>query len=158
TQQTKRDLGDNYREASSAPVVRKMVEELKRPGKRFGAGFYDYPTDSRKRLWSGLREHFPLANPTPNVDEIRSRLLVIQALETARCLEEGVLTDPADGDIGSILGWGFPPWTGGTLSYIDTVGIKAFVAECERLTDHHGARFAPSAWLKARAAAGQSFY
>jgi 3-hydroxyacyl-CoA dehydrogenase / enoyl-CoA hydratase / 3-hydroxybutyryl-CoA epimerase len=69
-----------------------------------------------------------------------------------------VLTDAADGDLGSILGWGFPPWTGGTLSFIDTVGTKAFVAECQRLAKAYGPRFAPSAWLEKRAASGQTFY
>ena len=158
TQQTKRDLGADYRESSSWPVVSKMVESLKRLGKRHGQGFYEYPADGPKRLWSGLAEHFPAAKAQPTVDEIKKRLLYIQALETARCMEDGVLTDPIDGDLGSILGWGFPPWTGGTLSFIDTVGIKPFVAECERLASQHGPRFAPSAWLKARAASGQSFY
>jgi hypothetical protein len=110
-----------------------MVEDLKRLGKRYGQGFYEYPADARKRLWPGLAEHFPLAASQPDVEEVKKRLLYIQALETARCMEEGVLTNPIDGDLGSILGWGFPAWTGGTLSFIDTVGIAAFVAECERL-------------------------
>ena len=100
----------------------------------------------------------PLAAAQPEVEEVKQRLLYIQALEAARCLEEGVLTNPIDGDLGSILGWGFPAWTGGTLSFIDTVGIAAFVADCERLAATHGPRFAPSAALKARAARGEAFY
>ena len=158
TQQTQKDLGADYRETSSWPVVRKMVEELKRQGKRHGQGFYEYPANARKHLWSGLGTHFPLAKTQPEAEEVRKRLLYIQALETARCMEEGVLTDAADGDLGSILGWGFPPWTGGTLSFIDTVGIMAFVAECQRLAKAYGPRFAPSAWLEQRAASGQTFY
>ena len=89
---------------------------------------------------------------------MKSRLLTIQALETARCLEEGVLTNPADGDVGSILAWGFPAWTGGTLSYIDTVGIRPFVSQCRQFADELGERFAPSQWLQDRAERGQAFY
>jgi 3-hydroxyacyl-CoA dehydrogenase/enoyl-CoA hydratase/3-hydroxybutyryl-CoA epimerase len=92
------------------------------------------------------------------VTEVRERLLHIQALETARCVEEGVLTDPADGDLGSILGIGFPAWSGGALSYIDTIGIAVFVADCTRLARKHGPRFKPSRWLKRRAERGESFY
>ncbi len=158
TQQTQKDLGTDYRETSSWPVVRKMVEVLNRQGKRHGQGFYEYPAEARKHLWAGLAEHFPLAKTQPEAAEVRKRLLYIQALETARCMEEGVLSDAADGDLGSILGWGFPPWTGGTLSFIDTLGTKTFVAECQRLAKAYGPRFAPSAWLEKRAASEQKFY
>ena len=105
-----------------------------------------------------LSAHFPLAASQPDVEAVKTRLLYIQALETARCMEEGVLDDAVDADLGAVLGWGFPGWTGGTLSFIDTVGIQAFVTECERLAATCGPRFQPSAWLKARAAAGLSFY
>ena len=157
-QQTRKDLGAAYHESSGWPVLRKMVEELNRQGKRHGQGFYEYPAAARKRLWSGLGQHFPLAKTQPDAEEVRKRLLYIQALETTRCMEEGVLSDAADGDLGSIFGWGFPPWTGGTLSFIDAVGLKTFVAECQRLAKVHGPRFAPSAWLEKRAEVGQSFY
>ena len=158
TQQAQLALGAAYTPASGWPVMRKMVEDLKRLGKRHGQGFYEYPADARKRLWPGLAEHFPVASEQPDVAEVKTRLLYIQALETARCMEEGVLTDPIDGDLGSILGWGFPAWTGGTLSFIDTIGIGAFVAECERLAVAYGPRFQPSAALKARAARGEGYY
>src|SRR3546814_9773044 len=79
-------------------------------------------------------------------------------METARCLEEGVLTTPEDADLGSIYGWGFPAWTGGTISYIDTVGIQNFVREADTLATKYGARFAPSAWLRDKAAKGEKFY
>jgi 3-hydroxyacyl-CoA dehydrogenase/enoyl-CoA hydratase/3-hydroxybutyryl-CoA epimerase len=94
----------------------------------------------------------------PDVEELKRRFLYVQALETARCVEEEVLTHPADADLGSILGWGFPPWTGGTLSFIDTVGIQAFVDECKRLARAHGPRFRPSRWLAERAKDGKSFH
>jgi len=92
------------------------------------------------------------------VAELKKRYLTIQALETARCLEEGVLTHVEDADIGSIFGWGFPPYTGGTLSYIDTLGIREFVAECDRMAAAYGERFAVSDWLRERAVNGVDFY
>ncbi|MFQ5624915.1 MAG: 3-hydroxyacyl-CoA dehydrogenase, partial [Paracoccaceae bacterium] len=132
--------------------------EFARKGKRYGKGFYDYPEDGEKRLWPGLSEMYPLAGDQPSVDEVKQRLLVIQALETARCYEEGVLSHPADADLGSIFGWGFPPWTGGTLSFIDTMGVDAFVAECDRMAEQYGPRFAVSDWLRERAARGETFH
>ncbi|MCC7120621.1 MAG: enoyl-CoA hydratase/isomerase family protein [Gammaproteobacteria bacterium] len=156
--QAQRDLGSAFQAPSGWPVVRKMVEELKRPGKHHGQGFYDYPADAKKHLWAGLAEHFPPRAEQPELADVQTRLLYIQALETARCVEEGVLTNPIDADLGAILGWGFPAWTGGTLSFIDTVGIANFVATCERLAQTCGPRFQPSAALKARAEKGQTFY
>ena len=158
TKQAEQDLGSAYTPASGWPVMRKMAEDLKRLGKRYGQGFYEYPANAKKRLWAGLGEHFPLSATQPDVEEVKRRLLYIQALETARCMEEGVLTNPIDGDLGSILGWGFPAWTGGTLSFIDTVGIQTFVTECERMAQAYGPRFAPSAALRARAAKAEAFY
>jgi len=158
TKQAERDLGAAYVPPSGWPVMRRMVEDLKRLGKRYGQGFYEYPANAKKHLWPGLAEHFPLAAEQPDVEEVKTRLLYIQALETVRCFEEGVLENPIDGDLGSILGWGFPAWTGGTLSFVDTVGVAAFVRECERLATAYGPRFAPSAALQARAAQGKSFY
>jgi 3-hydroxyacyl-CoA dehydrogenase/enoyl-CoA hydratase/3-hydroxybutyryl-CoA epimerase len=156
--QTEKDLGRRYDKPVSYDTVRKFVEELKRPGRRFGAGFYDYPQDGKKHLWPGLAGVFPRASQQPAADEVMKRLLYIQALETARCMEEGVLTTAAEADLGSILGWGFPAWTGGTLSYIDTVGIRTFVAECDRLAKRHGKRFKPSKWLRERAERNEPFH
>jgi 3-hydroxyacyl-CoA dehydrogenase/enoyl-CoA hydratase/3-hydroxybutyryl-CoA epimerase len=92
------------------------------------------------------------------VKELKNRLLYRQALETARCFEEGVLTDPRDADIGSILGWGFAPYSGGTCSFMDGIGLKAFVAEAERLAKKHGPRFKPNKLLKDMAKNGDTFY
>ncbi len=127
-----------------------------RSGRKTGGGFYDY-ADSGKRLWKGLGELFPVSTGY-DVDELKQRFLYAQAIETARCLEEDVIETAEDGDLGSVYGWGFPAWTGGTLSYIDTVGLPAFVAESDRLAQKHGARFAPSPWLRERAASGRAFY
>jgi 3-hydroxyacyl-CoA dehydrogenase/enoyl-CoA hydratase/3-hydroxybutyryl-CoA epimerase len=151
-------LGLDYPADAASTVIHKMVEILDRKGKRFGKGFYDYPADAKKHLWAGLAEQFPQAEEQPDVRELIKRLLYIQALETARCFEEGVLTHSEDGDIGSIFGWGFPAWTGGTLSLIDTVGIQEFVAECDRMAAAYGERFEVSDWLRERAEQGKSFY
>lgn len=143
---------------SAEEVVVKMVEDLDRKGKRYGKGFYDYPADAKKHLWEGLAEHFPRAETQPGLEEVKQRLLYIQALESARCIEENVLTHAADGDIGSIFGIGFPAWTGGTLSFIDTIGVQKFVADCDQLAAEHGERFKVSDWLRERANNNQSFH
>jgi len=147
----------NYVPRGGVPVLRTMIG-LGRGSRKAGAGFYDYPSDGPKRLWKGLAEHFPPAAEQPDQDELKTRFLYVQAIETARCLEEGVLETAEDGDLGSLYGWGFPAWTGGTLSYIDTVGVARFVAEADRLTQAYGPRFAPSPWLRERAAKGETFY
>jgi 3-hydroxyacyl-CoA dehydrogenase/enoyl-CoA hydratase/3-hydroxybutyryl-CoA epimerase len=138
-------------------VLRSMVREFKRSGRRSGGGFYEYSSEG-KQLWPELAQHYPLAAAQPEAEEVRTRLLYIQALETARCVEAGVVQEPADADIGSILGIGFPAWTGGTLSFIDTIGLPAFVAECAALAQRHGPRFQPSEWLKAKAHKGERFH
>ena len=149
--QTATDLGDAYVSSGADDVVRNFVENLDRKGKRFGAGFYEYPEGGKKFLWPGLADEYPEAETQPGVAVIQERLLHMQALESARCMEENVVTNAPEGDIGSIFGWGFPPWTGGTLSYIDTIGVEQFVADCERLAAAHGDRFKPSDWLRGRA-------
>ncbi|NHA15914.1 3-hydroxyacyl-CoA dehydrogenase NAD-binding domain-containing protein [Thioalkalivibrio sp. XN279] len=148
--QTRKDLGGDYREHPADAVIVKFHDELKRLGKRYGAGFYDYPEGGKKHLWPGLAEVYPPAAEQPDVEAVKRRLLYIQSLETARCLEEGVVTDPADADVGSIFGWGFPPWTGGTASYIDTVGMADFLAACDAMADDFGEHYRPSEWLRGR--------
>ncbi len=156
--QTEADLGRRFVRPVGYDVVQKMVEGLDRAGRRFGGGFYDYPADGKKHLWPGLAQTWPRAVRQPGAAEVQKRLLYIQALEAARCFEEGVVTTAAEADLGSILGWGFPAHTGGTLSFIDTVGILEFVAECDRLAKRCGKRFKPSKWLRARAERGESFH
>lgn len=151
-------LDHDYPADASQEAVRKMVEDLDRKGKRFGKGFYDYPQGATKHLWAGLSEHFPPNDIQPEFEELKMRLLTIQALESARCFEEEVLTHVEDGDIGSIFGWGFPPYTGGTLSYIDTIGIQDFVSTCDRMAELYGQRFAVTPWLRERATKNLSFY
>ena len=156
--QTRKDLGDAYRPSAADAVVTRFVEEFDRRGKRFGKGFYDYPEGAKKHLWPGLAEHYPLAAEQPAPDEVRKRLLYVQALETVRCMEEGVLTHPADADIGSVFGWGFPPYTGGTLSFIETVGLAEFIREADRLARAYGERFAVPKTLRGMAERGETFY
>jgi 3-hydroxyacyl-CoA dehydrogenase/enoyl-CoA hydratase/3-hydroxybutyryl-CoA epimerase len=158
TMQAAAGQGDDYTYASGFPVLQRFVEDLDRKGKRFGKGFYEYPQGEKKYLWPGLKDLYPVKAEQPAVQEVIDRLLYRQALETARCFEEGVLDHVADADIGSIFGWGFPAWTGGTLSFIDTVGIKHFVAECDRMTETYGDRFSVSDWLRQRADNGEPFH
>ena len=156
--QSREDLGAKYKEPKSWPVVRRFVEDLQRLGRKSGAGFYDYPADGRKRLWPGLAQEYKPLEKQPSIEELKTRLLYIQALEAARCYEEGVLRSVHEADLGSILGWGFPAYTGGTLSFIDTVGPAAFVAECNRLAKRHGERFRPTKGLLVRAQTGETYY
>ncbi len=93
-----------------------------------------------------------------DIEELKQRLLVTQALEAAKTVEDGVIVDPREADVGSILGFGFAPFTGGTLSYIDGMGTKAFVALCEKLAAKHGDRFRPNKLLMEMAAKGETFY
>ncbi len=156
--QTRADLGDKYVAGPGDPVIQTMVGKLGRLGKKSGKGFYDYPEKARKHLWPGLAETFSVRADQPDVEEVKRRLLYIQSIETARCLADGVLEDAADADVGSILGWGFAPFTGGALSLIDTVGVADFVTECDRLAQRYGARFAPPDLLRDMAAKGARFH
>jgi len=157
--QTAADLGAAYQRSAIDEVCDRMVDgALGRLGKKAGKGFYEYPQDARKHLWPGLAEQWPLAAQQPDVEEVKKRLLYIQALEAARCLEEGVLTSPVDGDLGSILGWGFPAWTGGALSFIDTVGARSFVENCRGLARRYGDRFSPPGGLVERAERDEPFH
>ncbi len=156
--QTEKDLG-KVNEGGEAKVGRLFMEKLDRPGKKAGKGFYEYPKDGGKKyLWPGLVEHFPLAKEQPNVELLKKRLLHYQALNAVKCLEENVLTSPRDGDIGSILGWGFPPYTGGIFSYIDMIGVRQFVEDCKTLATAYGPRFNPPALLEEMAKTGKKFY
>jgi 3-hydroxyacyl-CoA dehydrogenase/enoyl-CoA hydratase/3-hydroxybutyryl-CoA epimerase len=156
--QTRADLGDAWLAPSGSRVVLDFVEKLDRRGRRFGGGFYEYPEGGRKHLWPGLAQHFPPAQKQPAVDELRKRFLYIQALEAARCMEEEIVTDAGEADLGSLLGWGFPSFTGGVLSLIDTMGIARFTEECEIFSGRLGPRFAVSDWLRRRARSGLLFH
>ena len=159
-EQTKKDLGDKYVGSPADDLVKKMVVALGRVGKKAGKGFYDYPADGKKKLWPGLADLVGKSeNPDDlDVQELKNRFLYIQALEAARCFEEGVVTDVRDADVGAILGWGFAPWAGGPLSLIDMVGTKEFVEACDKLAQKYGPRFTPSKLLRDMASKGETFY
>jgi 3-hydroxyacyl-CoA dehydrogenase/enoyl-CoA hydratase/3-hydroxybutyryl-CoA epimerase len=159
--QTAKDLGDAYKKGPLDAMLKTLVVDLERFGRKNGKGFYDYPENGQKSLWPGLAEVAPVkvASSTPElVEEMKKRLLYRQAVEAARCMEEGVVTDPRDADVGAILGWGFAPWTGGPISMIDTIGAQTFVEECDRLAGAYGERFTPPKLLREMAAKGESFY
>ena len=159
---TRQDLGEAAVPEAQWRLVNEMVNGRGRLGRKNGKGFYDYPANrqDKKKLWPGLKEMFPpVADPDSiDVGELKARFLAIQALETARCFAEGVLTDVREADVGSILGFGFAPFTGGTLSYIDGMGAAGFVALCNRLAKKHGERFKPNRLLREMARNGETFY
>jgi 3-hydroxyacyl-CoA dehydrogenase / enoyl-CoA hydratase / 3-hydroxybutyryl-CoA epimerase len=157
---TEADLGADAIDPRQKILLEDMVEKRGRYGRKNGKGFYDYPQGQPKRLWPGLAELQPnkLDPDKINIGELKLRLLGIQALETARCFEEKVLTDVREADVGSILGFGFAPFSGGTLSWIDMMGTKRFVQACRVLEKKYGARFAPNKLLLDLAEHDETFY
>ena len=160
--QTKADLGEAYRETPVDRLLETMVEKLGRYGRKNGKGYYEYPSDgSKKKLWPGLKNlvEVKITECPPELrDEYKKRLLYIQALETARCFAEGVIESPRDADVGSILAWGFAPYTGGTVSLMDLMGLANFVRECDALAQKYGERFSPPPLLREMAEKGETFY
>lgn len=138
------------RDDDTSYQVAKQFVEAGRLGRKAKAGFYDYPKTGPKLLWSGLNKMFPRAISQPTVEEVKRRLLYRQAIEAVRCFEEGVVRTKLDTDLGSILGWGFPAYTGGALSFVDFVGLDTFVSTCDRLADQYGERFRPTKSLRNR--------
>ncbi|HEY6026702.1 MAG TPA: 3-hydroxyacyl-CoA dehydrogenase NAD-binding domain-containing protein [Pseudolabrys sp.] len=157
------DLGPQAINPQQKQLLETMVEKLGRFGRKNGKGFYDYPQGQPKRLWPGLSELLPKKLSAEqiaalDVNELKQRFLVVQAVEAARTFEEHVVTDVREADVGSILGFGFAPFTGGTLSYIDMMGVKAFVDLCRKFETKYGARFKPGKLLVEMADKGESFY
>ncbi|MFF9124109.1 3-hydroxyacyl-CoA dehydrogenase NAD-binding domain-containing protein [Streptomyces sp. NPDC014889] len=160
------EAGGTWTPHPADAVVDRMVDEFGRTGRSGGAGFYDYGEDgARAGLWPGLREHFTEAGYEIPFRDMQERMLFAEALDTVRLLEEGVLTSVADANIGSVLGIGFPGWTGGVLQYINGydggagagTGLPAFVERARELAERYGERFAPPALLVAKAEKGESF-
>ncbi|QBR70105.1 3-hydroxyacyl-CoA dehydrogenase [Beijerinckiaceae bacterium] len=156
----KQDLGPQAVDPAQENLLKSMVTRHGRLGRKNGKGFYDYPSQGQKTLWPGLSEFQPtkLDPDTIDVEVLKQRFLLTQALEAARVVEEGVVTDPREADVGSIIGFGFAPFTGGTLSYIDGMGAAKFVALCETLRQKYGERFSVPQILVDMAATGGSFY
>jgi 3-hydroxyacyl-CoA dehydrogenase / enoyl-CoA hydratase / 3-hydroxybutyryl-CoA epimerase len=157
---TKKDLGANAVDPAQEKVLEAMVVAEKRFGRKNAKGFYDYPEKGPKSLWPGLAKIAgkALDPDTLSVQELKDRFLVTQSLEAARCMEEKVVTDPREADVGSILGFGFAPFAGGTLSYIDGLGAARFVELAQSLAAKHGDRFAPNPLLIDMAKTGETFY
>jgi 3-hydroxyacyl-CoA dehydrogenase / enoyl-CoA hydratase / 3-hydroxybutyryl-CoA epimerase len=141
-------------------IIEAMVLEFRRPGRSAGAGFYEYEAGKRTRLWPGLAQHFGPTRPDaiPFAD-MKERMLFVEALETVKCLDEGVITSVPDANIGSIMGIGFPPWTGGVVQFMNGYpgGLTGFVARAKELADRYGDRFTAPPSLIAKADAGESF-
>ncbi|MGX1347947.1 3-hydroxyacyl-CoA dehydrogenase/enoyl-CoA hydratase/3-hydroxybutyryl-CoA epimerase [Bradyrhizobium elkanii] len=162
TKATEADLGPNAIDQAQKKLMVEMVEKQGRFGRKNGKGFYDYPEKGKgqKNLWPGLANLQPkqLDPDTLSVEELKQRFLVVQAVEAARTVEDHVITDVREADVGSILGFGFAPFTGGALSYIDFMGTKNFVALCHSFEKKYGSRFTPPKLLEEMAAKGETFY
>jgi 3-hydroxyacyl-CoA dehydrogenase/enoyl-CoA hydratase/3-hydroxybutyryl-CoA epimerase len=159
-QQTLKDLAEEGKSIAQHPafaVIELMLNEYKRPGKAAGAGFYEYPAGGKKHLWPQLKTRFEKPEAQISQQDVRDRILFIQAIETVRCVEEGVLESVADANIGSIFGIGFAAWTGGALQFINQYGIRDFVARAQYLAEQYGERFLPPALLLEKAAKGERF-
>ncbi|NMY50755.1 3-hydroxyacyl-CoA dehydrogenase NAD-binding domain-containing protein [Pseudomonas sp. WS 5011] len=159
-QQTIKDLAAEGKQIPEHPafaVIDMMLNEYKRPGKAAGAGFYDYPAGGKKHLWPELKARFEKRDAQISQIDVRDRILFIQAIETVRCVEEGVLKSVADANIGSIFGIGFAAWTGGALQFINQYGVKDFVARAQYLAEQYGERFLPPALLLEKAAKNELF-
>ncbi len=159
---TEADLGSQAVDQAQKKLIVEMVEKQERFGRKNGKGFYDYPAKGKgqKALWPGLGALLPkpVDPDTLDVAELKQRFLVAQAVEAARTVEDHVITDVREADVGSILGFGFAPFTGGTLSYIDFMGTKEFVALCHKFEAKYGSRFTPPKLLEEMAAKGETFY
>ncbi|OEV29339.1 3-hydroxyacyl-CoA dehydrogenase [Streptomyces nanshensis] len=163
-EETRRGLeaeGIEWKAHPADAVIDRMVDEFGRTGRSGGAGFYDYGEDGKRgKLWPGLREHFKKdADPGIPFEDMQERMLFAEALDTVRLFEEGVLTSVADANIGSIMGIGFPPWTGGVIQYINGYegGTAGFVARARELQERYGDRFAVPDLLAEKAAKGETF-
>ncbi|MBB6468952.1 3-hydroxyacyl-CoA dehydrogenase/enoyl-CoA hydratase/3-hydroxybutyryl-CoA epimerase [Aminobacter lissarensis] len=158
--QTIRDLGEKAVDPRQMALINSMVDTHGRLGRKNTKGFYDYPAKpAKKKLWPGLKDLYPqLAPEKVDVEELKQRLLSVIALEAVRVMEEGIVTDPREADVGSILAFGFAPYTGGALSYIDGIGAKKFVKIAKELQKKYGAEFKAPKLLIDMAEKGETFY
>lgn len=155
---TRAAMGDAYPDGAVDEVLFWMADEG-RLGRKSKAGFYAYDDKGkRQELWEGLEAKYPQADEQPELTEVQHRLMFAQTLEAVRALEEGVLEDIREGDVGAILGWGFAPWSGGPFGWLDMLGAARAVEICEGLTDRHGERFEAPDLLRDMAGKGDSFY
>jgi 3-hydroxyacyl-CoA dehydrogenase / enoyl-CoA hydratase / 3-hydroxybutyryl-CoA epimerase len=139
-------------------VLHRFSVRLGRPGRKASAGIYDYGPDGSRVVWSGLSAEYPAKGPRPELPQIQRRLLHVQAIETMRAMQEGIIVSASDADLGSVLGWSFPAYHGGVLSYVDGIGAGPFAKECEVLAEACGDRFAPPSNLIAMAIGKERFH
>ncbi|SFZ76435.1 3-hydroxyacyl-CoA dehydrogenase NAD-binding domain-containing protein [Chitinimonas taiwanensis] len=144
-------LGSAYLAHPADAVLARMLDEFGRQGRAAGGGFYDYPEGAKKQLWPGLAAFAQAGKALPAMQELIDRLLFVQALDTARCFDEGVLESERDANVGALLGIGFPAWTGGTAQFLKQYGVAKAIARAEQLAAQHGARFAVPNWLRQQA-------
>ena len=155
---TKAAMGDAYPDSPADDLIFWM-EGLGRLGRKSNAGFFDYDEKGKRvEYWKGMQEKYPLAEDQPDLIEVQERLMFAQVLEAVRALEEGVLMDIREGDVGAILAWGFAPWSGGPLSWLDIIGTPYAAERCDQLTEAYGERFTCPALLRDMAEKGQTFY
>jgi len=155
---TREAMGEAYPDAAVDEVIFWMEEEG-RLGRKAGAGFYDYDNKGKRQgYWPGLAQRYPHASTQPDLHEVQHRLMFAQVLEAVRALEEGVLEDIREGDVGAILGWGFAPWSGGPFSWLDIIGTPYAAERCDQLAEKFGPRFACPALLRDMAEKNQGFY
>lgn len=155
---TKKELGKDHKPTGVEDLLSVMVDKLGRLGRKSGGGFYDYPADGKKTLWKGIADYFPPAKEQPSAEDVKERILYAQLIPAAHCFAEGIVHDPQSADLGAIFGWGFAPWTGGPMSYIDTVGIDVFVRRAESLAQKYGARFNPPQKFREMATRKEKLY
>ncbi|MCD9147489.1 3-hydroxyacyl-CoA dehydrogenase NAD-binding domain-containing protein [Pseudophaeobacter flagellatus] len=155
---TKAAMGNEYPDSPADDMIFWM-EDLGRLGRKANAGFFDYD-EKGKRIgyWKGMQDKYPLLEDQPDLIEVQERLMFAQVLEAVRALEEGVLEDIREGDVGAVLAWGFAPWSGGPLSWLDIIGTPYAAERCDQLTAAYGERFACPDLLREMAAKGQTFY
>lgn len=161
TKRAVEEAGGTWAGHPADAVIDRMVDEFGRTGRSGGAGFYEYGEDGKRAgLWPGLREHFAKPDADVPFEDMKERMLFSEALDSVRCLEENVLISVADANIGSIMGIGFPPWTGGVLQYINGYegGLPGFVARARELAEKYGDRFLPPALLVEKAEKGETFH
>ena len=155
---TKAGMGDAYPDTVTDEVLF-FLEDAGRLGRKAGAGFYNYDAKGKRDgFWEGLGEKYPLLETQPELIEVQDRLMFVQVLEAVRALEEGVLQDIREGDVGAILGWGFAPWSGGPFSWLDIIGTPYAAERCDQLTETFGDRFKTPDLLREMANKNQSFY
>ena len=155
---TKEALGDDYDQSSADDLIFWM-EGLGRLGRKSGAGFFDYDDKGKRQgYWAGLADQYPRAEDQPDLITVQHRLMFAQVLEAVRALEEGVLEDIREGDVGAILAWGFAPWSGGPFSWLDMIGAAYAAERCDALAAEYGARFETPALLREMAENDETFY